>query len=213
MSRNPSACERTCYCKKPTHETQFVVVTGGPGAGKTAILETAKKHLCQHVAVLPEAASIVFGGGFWRLQTNSAQQAAQRAIFHVQREMETLVAADGRWALGLCDRGSLDGLAYWPEEEEKYWKDLGSGKATELLRYQAVIHLQTPTAAMGYNNQNVLRIETPEEARVIDDRIEKIWSAHPRYHQIPSSVDFLGKARAAIQIIEELVSECCRLPQ
>ncbi len=45
---------------------QLVVLTGGPGAGKTAILEILRRSLCPCVAVLPEAASILFGGGFWR---------------------------------------------------------------------------------------------------------------------------------------------------
>jgi hypothetical protein len=213
MSQTPSVCERTCFCKLPKHQAKFIVVTGGPGAGKTAILETAKKNFCQHTAILPEAASIVFGGGFWRLKTATAQEAAQRAIFHVQKEMENLVIDDGRWALGLCDRGSLDGLAYWPGEEERYWRETGAGKAIELLRYEAVIHLRTPSAEQGYNFQNQLRIETAEEARVIDGRIEKIWSAHPRYVQIPSSANFLDKAKAAIELIEHYVPECCRLPQ
>ena len=54
----------------------------------------AKKVLCDHVVVLPEAATIVFGGGFWRLESASAKMAAQRAIFHVQREMEYLVVGE-----------------------------------------------------------------------------------------------------------------------
>lgn len=212
MNNFPNACERKCYCKNAVHNTGLIVVTGGPGAGKTAILEAAKKHFCQHVAVLPEAASIIFGGGFWRLATDPARMAAQRAIFHVQREMEQLVLDEGNWALGLCDRGTLDGLAYWPGVEDMFWSQVGSGKATELNRYQTVIHLRTPSATMGYNHQNALRLESAEEALGIDGRIEKIWSQHPRYLQIPSSDDFLEKARAAIQAIEELVPECCRLP-
>jgi len=39
----------------------LVVLTGGPGAGKTAFLEIARRNFCEHIAVLPEAASIVFG--------------------------------------------------------------------------------------------------------------------------------------------------------
>ncbi len=43
-----------------------VVLTGGPGAGKTAALEVIRRLYAPHVQVLPEAASIVFGGGFPR---------------------------------------------------------------------------------------------------------------------------------------------------
>lgn len=212
MSKMPNACERRCYCGTEKHSTQLIVVTGGPGAGKTAILEMAKKHFCRHVAVLPESASVVFGGGFWRLNTEPGRMAAQRAIFHVQREIEHLVLDDPKWALGLCDRGTLDGLAYWPAAHELYWQEVGSGQAVELSRYRAVIHLRTPAESMGYNNGNVLRLETAEEARLIDERIAKIWSQHQNYTQVPSSDNFLEKARLAIQAIEEQVPECCHLP-
>jgi len=37
-----------------------IVVTGGPGAGKTAVLEIARRELA-HVEILPEAATIVRG--------------------------------------------------------------------------------------------------------------------------------------------------------
>jgi nucleoside-triphosphatase THEP1 len=42
-----------------------VVLTGGPGGGKTAVLELVQRTLCEHVKVLPEAAGMVFRGGFW----------------------------------------------------------------------------------------------------------------------------------------------------
>lgn len=211
MHNAPNVCEKRCYCKSERHKTGLVVVTGGPGAGKTAVLEMAKKDFCSHVAILPEAASIIFSGGFWRLNTPDAKMAAQRAIFHVQKEMEGLIVSEHRWALGLCDRGVLDGLAYWPAEEDLFWSQVGSGHATELLRYQAVIHLRTPTQEMGYNHQNQLRIETPEEARVIDERIQNIWSKHPRYFQIDSHSNFLEKARAALELIGGELPKCCQL--
>ncbi len=188
----------------------MVVVTGGPGAGKTAILEMARKQFCHHVAILPEAASVVFSGGFWRLRSSSARMAAQRAIFHVQKEMEKLVLGEKHWGLALCDRGTLDGLAYWPGDEAHYWRETGTTQAQELARYHAVIHLRTPGVDMGYNYQNSLRIETAEEAREIDHRIEKIWSRHPRYAQIDSATDFFQKAAAAFQLIADDVPECCR---
>ncbi|MBL0889768.1 MAG: hypothetical protein IBJ19_04065 [Gemmatimonadaceae bacterium] len=38
-----------------------MVLTGGPGAGKSAVLELARLFFCDHVRRLPEAAGIVFG--------------------------------------------------------------------------------------------------------------------------------------------------------
>lgn len=207
----PIICEKHCACDELRHKTKLVVLTGGPGAGKTAILEIVRKQLCEHVAILPEAASIVFGGGFWRLDTSSAKLAAQRAIMHVQREMENLVLGEQKWSLALCDRGSLDGLAYWPEDEKAFWEASGTSLEEEYKRYFSVIHLRSPSAEQGYNHQNPLRIETSSQAEVIDQKIHSVWSRHPRYRMIESTPDFLMKAQKAINYIVEDLPECCRL--
>ena len=205
----PAVCEKKCACKETHGETRFVVLTGGPGAGKTAVLEIIRKQLCEHVVLLPEAASIVFGGGFWRLGSLTAIQAAQRAIMHIQREIETLVIDEKKWPFGLCDRGFLDGLAYWPGDEEEFWRAANTDIQSEYNRYHAVIHLRTPTVDLGYNHQNPLRTESAIQAKIIDDRIFSIWSKHPHYHAVESSPDFLTKAEKAIAYIMEDLPECC----
>ena len=206
---SPKICERACTCGAE-HKPKFVVLTGGPGAGKSAVLEMAQKLFCQHIAILPEAASIVFGGGFWRLSSAPARESAQRAIYHVQREMENLVIGEKKWALGLCDRGALDGLAYWPGDPQSFWDKCKSTPEEELSRYMAVIHLRAPSRQQGYNYQNPLRIETPEEAKLIDERIAQIWSQHPFYIVIESHKDFLVKAGQAIEIISRFIPDCCK---
>lgn len=205
-------CESSsrCECSQLTHEPRLVVLTGGPGAGKTAVLELAKKNFCEHIAVLPEAASIVFGGGFLRRETIPAKRAAQRAIFHVQKELERLVIEEKRSAIVLCDRGTLDGLAYWPENEERFWKELGTTRERELSRYHAVIHLRTPALDQGYNRSNPVRIETAREAAEIDARIVRAWDEHPRRVFVESSDDFLKKVEYAIELIRAELPECCR---
>jgi hypothetical protein len=50
-----------CACTD-VHKPRRVVLTGGPGAGKTALLELIRQSFCSHVKVLPEAAGVVFGG-------------------------------------------------------------------------------------------------------------------------------------------------------
>ena len=41
-----------CRCAQP-HQRRRVVLTGGPGAGKTAVLELVRRTFCHHVDVLP----------------------------------------------------------------------------------------------------------------------------------------------------------------
>ena len=198
-----------CSCERSIHEQRRVVLTGGPGAGKTAVLEIVKRHLCRHVSVLPEAAGIVFSGGFWRRPSMSAQRAAQRAIFHIQREMERLVEEEGDTAIAFCDRGTLDGLAYWPDPAELFYSELEIDRKVEMSRYSTVIHLRTPSAEQGYNRGNPVRIESPREAAAIDRRIERAWNGHPRRFFVESSEDFLVKVRRTLELLRGELPECC----
>ena len=66
---------KACACGRTFHETRLIAVTGGPGAGKTAVLEMALRSFCTHVGVLPEAAGVVFGGGFPRHDSEVARRA------------------------------------------------------------------------------------------------------------------------------------------
>lgn len=184
---------------------KYIVITGGPGAGKTAVLEMIKKMNLLNTIVLPEAASILFSGGFWRFPSESARASAQRAIFHIQNEMEILVKEENKWNFALCDRGTLDGLAYWPYSEELFWKMNQTSSSKELEKYSAVIHLRTPNDIQGYNNLNPLRTENYLIAKDIDNRIADIWKAHPKYMAIDSYDNFILKAQLAIDLIHKVM--------
>ena len=204
-----SASTGPCECAASTHDPRLVAVTGGPGAGKTAVLEIARRSLCPHVVVLPEAAGIVFGGGFPRGPSVSARCAAQRAIFHVQTELEQILLDERRVAIGLCDRGTIDSIAYWPKPIADLWRDVHSDEATQLARYSAVIHLRTPDVT-GYNHSNPLRTESADDARHLDSLIEDAWSQHPNRHVVDSHLSFVDKAAHALELIRTELPECCR---
>jgi hypothetical protein len=71
------------------HPHKRIVPTGGPGAGKTAMLELVRQHFCEHVHVIRESAGVVFGGGFPRATRGPGLKAAQRAIFYVSALRQT----------------------------------------------------------------------------------------------------------------------------
>ncbi len=198
---------KACDCEV-RHERRRVVLTGGPGAGKTAVLELIRQSFCVHVKVLPESAGIVFGGGFPRGEGASLLQAGQRAIFYVQRELETAADAENA-AVVLCDRGTVDGGAYWPGPED-LWSSVGTTLKDQLRRYDAVIHLRPPPAGSGYNRQNPLRIESAAQAAAVDGKIARLWESHPRRFVVEASPDFLGKVARVIEILRGEVPECCR---
>jgi len=205
----PNGRRAPCACTRATHAPRLVVLTGGPGAGKTAVVELVRRSLCEHIAVLPEAATIVFGGGFPRRSSAVGRRAAQRAIWRVERALEELALGEGNAAVALCDRGTLDGQAYWPGPEQLCEAE-GTTVEAELARYAAVIHLRTPAANQGYNHQNALRIESAEEALAIDERILQAWAGHPHRVVIDSTEDFITKATAAVYAIRAQLPDCCR---
>ncbi len=198
---------KPCDCGE-RHEPRRVVLTGGPGAGKTAVLELIRLFFCEHVTTLPEAAGIVFGGRFHRSDRPPLRQAAQRAIYHIQRELET-IADTGNAAVVLCDRGTVDCAAYWLGGGDLY-SSVGTTRAAELERYHAVIHLRTPTSENAYDRRNPLRIETLEQAAAIDAAIAAEWSAHPRLFIVEPTEDFLNKAARALALLRDQVPPCCR---
>jgi predicted ATPase len=198
---------RICSCTAP-HERKRIVLTGGPGAGKTAVLELVQQLTCQHVVVLPEAASLLFRGGFPRGTRIGEQAATQRAIFHVQRELEAAADAADHAAIQLCDRGTVDGAGYWPGPDT-LWSALRVSREEEMARYDVVIHLRTPPAT-AYNHENPWRIESALEAARIDELIALAWQGHPQRIVIDSAVDFLEKARRAVAVLQAQLPQCCR---
>ncbi len=186
---------------------RLVVLTGGPGAGKTAVLEVIRRNFGSRVQVLPEAASILLRGGFPRGATQAEHRATQRAIFHVQRELERSALAHDHSTVTLCDRGTLDGLAYWPGDVTEFFQEVGTTRDAELARYAAVIHLRTPKDGQGYDHSNPVRLEDAEEAAAIDAAIHRAWDGHPRRHTVDSTPDFMDK------VVRVLALVAAELPQ
>lgn len=210
MNLEKFSCEENCHNQDlKISSTQLIAITGGPGAGKTTLLEVVRKTLCHHTVIVPEAASILYGGGFWRLDSAPATKSAQRAIFKVQTEMQKIVLNEKKWNLALCDRGTIDGLAYWPDSEENFFTENQAILNTEYANYSAVIHLRSPGEQQGYNHQNPIRTESPEQAHQLDRKIEYIWKNHPHYFQIPSTDHFLDKINQSVAIIKKFIDPQC----
>lgn len=187
----------------------MVVLTGGPGGGKTAVLEMARRYFCRHVAIAPEAASIVFGGGFPRSELRRGCRAAQQAVFHVQRAIETVALENRQSAVVLCDRGTLDGLAYWPGSRQSFFDEFETTLEQELARYAAVVHVEVPALAWGYE-KNRIRRESVSQARDIDQRIARAWRTHPRVMTVSAQAGFLDKLAYAIELLRGELPSCCQ---
>jgi predicted ATPase len=185
-----------------------IVLTGGPGGGKTTAADLFRREIGERVVLVPEAATMLFTGGFPRVDEPHAVRAAQSAIFHVQRNLEDIQVALNPGKILLCDRGTVDGAAYWPGQPEPFFAGLGTSLAAELARYDAVVFFETAAAGgVKITSNNPARCETDEEALALDRRLREIWSQHPRFAFVPHEPSFFKKISAGLAALERLVAE------
>ncbi len=177
-----------------------VAITGGPSGGKTTLIEALKKEYAGKLKVVPEAASILYKGGFPRVKSYEGYYHAQKAIYATQKEIEDLRCRIYPEALIVCDRGSLDALAYWPDTPEHFFKVMNTSIQNEVARYSWVIHLDTATEP-DYDTSNEIRTENFGEALTLNEKIKLSWSVHPQRIVINSEQDFLSKMKRAMQVI------------
>lgn len=182
-----------------------IAVTGGPSGGKTTLLAALKSELGQKCTLVPEAASILYRGGFPRHKDAHGQIHAQKAIYHTQRELEALFSIEAQSPLIVCDRGSLDSIAYWPHDEANFLAAIHSSKELEWARYDWVIHLDTASTDF-YDTNNPIRTETHQEAAELNFKIKKAWEGHPRRVIISQSSDFLSKMTTSLAVIRAIVA-------
>ena len=182
-----------------------IAITGGPSGGKTTLIEALKKELGQKCAVVPEAASILYRGGFPRHRDPQAIVHTQRAIYFTQRELEDLICEVSQKSLIVCDRGSIDSVAYWPESEDHFFKTIGSTKQQELARYDWLIHLDTASVD-SYDTTNPIRTESFQEACDLNNKIKQAWEGHPQRIIITHSEDFISKMTTSLSVIKAILA-------
>ena len=185
-----------------------IVLTGGPGGGKTTAADLFRREIGERVVIVPEAATILFQGGFPRSREPHAARFAQTSIFHVQRNLEDVQAVLFPGRTLLCDRGTVDGAAYWPGEPHHYFNAVGTTLEAELRRYDAVIFFET--AAVGgasIEGGNPMRNESLEEAVTLDGRLRKLWARHPRFVLVPNDRSFVRKISLGLAALESIVAQ------
>lgn len=184
-----------------------VVVTGGPGAGKTTAVDLFRRELGERVVIVPEAATMLFSGGFPRDGNPEVERASQTAIYHVQRNLEDIQAATYPSRVLLCDRGTIDGAAYWPEPPDDFFRTLGTTLTAELARYDEVIFLETAAiGGLSIEGGNPTRIETVDQAVVLHHALFDLWSQHPRFTFVPHDPSFLRKITSGLAVLGGIVT-------
>jgi CYTH domain-containing protein/predicted ATPase len=198
---------------------KVVAITGGPCGGKSTFLSMAIALLVKYnfkVIVIPEMAREFISAGVtpwdpaWKTSKDFQKHVFLAILEKEARYFQALhdMNLEGRQVVFLCDRGTVDGIAYVGEAPYKEMlSELGVSFADVLDRYDGVLHLVT--AAKGaekfYVNDEV-RKETPEEARIIDEKTFAAWQKHQHHKFVDNSTDFPTKINRALLALRRILA-------
>jgi predicted ATPase len=195
-----------------------VVLTGGPCAGKTSCLRAIRERFGAGVVTVPEAATLLLGGGFpppgherIRCAVDQWVQAFQGAILRIQQEIETAferLARDYPASLIVCDRGVLDGAAYWPGGRDAFLSHFGLSVEDCFARYHGVLHLQSLAESHPHlygTEGNAIRYEGVSEALRVEQAVRAAWEGHPGRVVISAEGDPQAKVAHVLDHLEGLI--------
>jgi predicted ATPase len=189
-----------------------VVLTGGPGAGKSVAAERVSRSLVAEAVHVPEAATQVYRrlGKKWDQLDMAQRRDAQTAMYRLQLEQEAFAEQDARekgLRVLLLDRGTLDGAGYWPDGIDAFWGAMGTTHERELARYHGVVWLESAAALDLYDHDasNEVRFESPAEAIKSGERMMSLWGAHPKLLRVHARREFEDKLREVLKAVREIV--------
>ncbi|MBN1341153.1 MAG: AAA family ATPase [Phycisphaerae bacterium] len=189
-----------------------ILLTGGPGGGKTTLSRElrAEDPSVDRWLRVPEAATLLISAGL-----RPGTKRFQIGVVRLQLILEDAVAlaagpeASGAGKVLICDRGTLDSLAYWRHggwDDQEFFDLTEMSLDEHVRRYDGVLHLQTSAigaAAHYVRGAEAGRHESPEEAAVVDSLCAEIAGNHPRYALIENrGRDWPAKSQAAKQTLQ-----------
>lgn len=182
------------------------VLTGGPGSGKSTLMELLKGEY-PNVHFVPEVAAIVMGQLGIKPSINDpvSYRRFQSLIYRTQKLFELtsiqFAAFHGKKGVVL-DRGKPDNIAYLPGGVREFEQISGNSIDSEFECYNVVVQMAVPPRKVyekiKYNNPS--RTETYDQAMILGRKIQDIWSAHPNYFSA-SSISWKTKVRQALEAL------------
>lgn len=184
-----------------------IVLTGGPGAGKTVVAREAVRRLGGAIMLIPESATHVYNtlGTRWNLLDVAGRRRVQTQMYLWQLEQEQQAATAHPGLPLLLDRGTIDGAAYWPDGPDAFWPAMGTTRERELARYDRVIVLDTAATLGIYDgdSSNDVRFENAAEAIESGRVLMRLWEGHPRLEHVPARLDIEHKTQDVVDRIRE----------
>ena len=190
--------------------TRKIVLTGGPGAGKTVVATEAVRRLGSAFALVPEAATHVYNalGTRWDRLDLDGRRDVQRQMYLWQLRQEQTVAQANPGRHLLLDRGTIDGAAYWPDGPDAFFPAMGTTRRRELDRYDRVIILDTAATLGLYDGStsNDVRFENAAEAIESSRLLAQLWDGHASLEHVPAALDIEHKITDVVRRLAREIS-------
>ena len=154
-----------------------IVLAGGPGAGKTTILEVLKTFPRKdnaHLIFLDEAASKILKT-FPQLH-QSSPELFQATILGAQLAMNQIVERGFDNVICISDRGVYDLWAYI-DDRAKFCEITGFAPYLSLPTYDLVIYLESLDSFVGIANSLYLKENSIEQVREIEAKTRQAWES------------------------------------
>lgn len=185
---------------------RLIVLTGGPGAGKTSLCSRFASKYPDRFVHVPEAASQVYFSlnTRWDQLGDDGRRDVQRRIYELQLQQEREFVSRYSDLHLLLDRGSVDGAAYWPDGADAYWSALQTTHQLELERYDAVIWLESCAAIGAYDGSasNPCRFEDAESALATGRKLADVWRPHRSFRTIAACRTIEQKTEQVMRLLE-----------
>ena len=186
-----------------------IVLTGGPGSGKTVIATALAAEL--GCTLVTESATEIYTtrNVNWRDVDTAGRRELQRAMYQRQLAAEAGIAGGG--GATLLDRGTIDGAAYWPDGHADFFISMDTTHAAELARYDAVLLLESAAAVGAYDGaaSNAARFEDAAAALRSGEVLRELWGDHPNLIDVPATPTVDAKHAAVAGHVRRLLSSPC----
>ena len=194
-----------------------IVLTGGPGSGKTSVLEKIKQVYSSEgykVIIVPETATELMNNGITFKDGSISLLDFQELVMRLQLAKEEVVEraielSNSDKVIVVYDRGTIDNTAYIKKEEfEEILARLNNVKsfADLMNKYDLVINLVGREDFYTTEN-NKARSESASEALKLGDTTLKCWLGHKLVKIVLPKDTIEEKTNEVLNIINELLKE------
>ena len=195
-----------------------IVLTGGPCAGKTTIINTINKYLKQTnipFVTIPETATELIVNGI-KPSTMSAYDFQDIVIKRqLSKEQEAEEYFQNHFAnydkcVIIYDRGIFDNAAYMDDDGfQKLLSKYELKSMSKIDKYDLVLDLLSVASCKkeAYNLNNEARTETLSEAEVLDTRTSNAWANHHNLKLLSSKVSLEEETKTVIDYINNVLNE------